>query len=451
MSEPAPAGNETGEFTVSRRHLKIASIVGGIVLLCLAGAVVIFVGLRGADQTADGTPPSPELEAPVGPTPDCEVIVSSGDVEISIGLPVALTAKGITFSLEPIAPEVETWSYPAERSDVALWLCGTVVNYVVGLEPTAENEALLTSLVTGDPIELQFANGTGLRFSFGERRTAPAGDESVMAQRSPQLTLVLAADETWEVATAAYLAEEGPIDPAVPEGAGQVGQAVVVGDVRVTVTQAYTHRADDLPPGATYYLVEFSVENMGDADLATHPFSMRLLDDLGNTYLVSRSASEAGRNGPLSGEIAPGASAQATAGYLVPQRLPGSSLRWVFTPRPGLETAGIVIPHKGEEGPDAEAQAEVIIDDAFLSDDGGTLIILGQVRNQGAHPLTVESTAIVLTSDDGTGELISTTPRLPWLVEAGQTQLIELQYRRPDTSVAILELLAHSFEIGGLR
>ncbi len=448
MSEPAPSGNDTGEFTVSRRHLRPASIVGGIVLLCLAGAVVVFVGLRPTDQAV---PPSAGLDPTLAPTPDCEVIVSSGDVEVNIGLPVAVTAKGTAFSLEPMVPELEAWSYPAERSDVALWLCGTVVNYVVGMEPTAENEALLSSLVAGDEIVLQFANGTGLRFSFEEHRTVAAGDENVVAQRRPRLTLVLAADETWQVATAAYVAEEGLTDPAGSEAAGQVGQAVVVGDVRVTVAQGYTHRADDLPTGTTHYLVEFSVENIGDADLAAHLFSMRLLDDLGNTYLVSRSASEAGRNGPLSGEIAPGASTQATAGYLIPDPLPGTTLTWVFSPGPGLEAVGILIPHEGGEDPYPEAQAEVTVEDAFLSDDGQTLIILGQVRNRGAHPLTVGPTAITLTSDDGAGELMSTVPPLPWLVEPGQTQMIELQYRRPDTPVAILELLAHSFEIGGLR
>ncbi len=451
MSEPVPTANETDEFTVSRRHLRIASIVGGIVLLCLAGAVVIYVGLRGTDQRANGTPPFPDPEAPLGPTPDCEIIISSEDVEVSMGLPAALTVKGATFSVEPIAPEVEAWSYPSERSDVAFWVCGTVVNYVVGLEPTEENQALLNSLAAGDEIELQLANGTGLRFTFSERGAAPAGHESVLAQQRPQLTLVLAADETWQLARAAYVEEEGPTDPAVPEAPGQVGQAVVIGDVRVTVTQGYTHRTGDLPAGTTNYLVEFSVENVGDADLATHPFSMRLLDQLGSTYLVSRSASEAGRYGPLSGEIAPGASVQATAGYLVPDPLPGSTLTWVFSPRPGLDAAGIVIPHKSEEDPYAEAQAEVTVDDAFLVDDGRTLIIVGQVLNRGEHPLTVESTGVVLTSDDGLGELISTGPRLPWLVEPGETQMIELQYRRPDASVAILELLGHSFEIGGLR
>jgi hypothetical protein len=46
--------------------------------------------------------------------------------------------------------------------------------------------------------------------------------------------------------------------------------------------------------------------------------------------------------------------------------------------------------------------------------------------------------------------LRSAAPQLPWIIQPGQSQIIELEYPKPDASAALLELLGHSFEIGGL-
>jgi len=41
-------------------------------------------------------------------------------------------------------------------------------------------------------------------------------------------------------------------------------------------------------------------------------------------------------------------------------------------------------------------------------------------------------------------------PPLPWTIQPGQTQVIELQYSKPDASTALLALLGYSFEVRGL-
>jgi hypothetical protein len=180
---------------------------------------------------------------------------------------------------------------------------------------------------------------------------------------------------------------------------------------------------------------------------------MRLRDELGNTYLISPSASGAGEFGPLSGEIEPGASAQATAGYLVPHPLPPGSLTWIFSPRPGTEAqARIAIPYESAiDNPPSTAQVDVTVDDAFFSSDGNTLIIVGEVRNGGADPVTVKPADITLSSSSGTGQLVMAAPSLPWSIGPGQAQVIELQYQRPAASTVLLELLGYTFEIGGLQ
>ncbi len=90
------------------------------------------------------------------------------------------------------------------------------------------------------------------------------------------------------------------------------------------------------------------------------------------------------------------------------------------------------------------------ITDAFLSQDGSTLIIEGEVRNTGGEPLTVGVGDVSLTSSAGMSDLRMAAPPLPWTIEPGQTQVIELQYAKPDASATLLSLLGYSFEIQGL-
>jgi hypothetical protein len=461
MPEPNPEAEKSPRpnSPKSRQDL-LLSIIGASVLLFAAVAIIIFLGLRGTGQGSVGTPTTTDAAEPTltsstfpSPTQRCETIINSGNVQVSVALPISATVKDTGFRVEPIVPESNAWSYPSTRSDVGLWVCGTVVNYVIGLDPTPEVEALITGLAPSDRIRLQLDNGTVLPFRFTARREVPPGQKEVLSQQQPRLTLLLARDDVWQVAVADYAAEEESSDAPALEPSAQLGQSVDVGDVRIAVSRGHARQDESLPPGTMYYLVEFSVENVGDAPLLTGSFSMRLRDELGNTYLVSPSASEAGEFGPLSGEIEPGASVQATAGYLVPQPLPAGSVTWIFSPRPGTEAqARIGIPYEETAGsPSSTAQVDVTLNDAFLSSNGNTLIIVGEVRNGGAQPLTVETADITLSSSSGTGELIMTAPSLPWSIEPGQAQVIELQYQRPAASAVLLELLGYSFEIDGLQ
>jgi hypothetical protein len=201
-----------------------------------------------------------------------------------------------------------------------------------------------------------------------------------------------------------------------------------------------------------YFLVEFSVENVGSLAIDADVFDMQLRDSVENGYLLSPEGPSGERTMPT-GRIEPGTSVQGTARYLVPETLAGPLLVWVFSPKPGSELrAKINIPYEPVEGePILEARAEVAITDAFLSSDGDTLIIEGEIRNVGSHSLTADIDNISLTSLAGIGELRMGAPELPWTIEAGQTQIVELQYVKPDAPAALLSLLGYSFEIQGLQ
>ena len=453
--ESPPAGRPQNRRTL------IVAIVGGALLLLTAVVLIIYLVFR-KDQVPPGMPLevvklAPTVTVSPVPTPilSCETIISSGDVQMAVSLPISLAVGDESFPVVavilPAAPFPPTQGGAEEKT--AAWVCGTVVNYVVGLESTPENEALLVGLRPGDEIGLRLSNGVELGFRFTERREVAADEASVFEQSRPRLTLVLEQETgTWQIATADYIAETEPVQP--PSGTlAQPGQVVDVGDVRMTVIRGHAEPGrPDILPGTMYYLVEFSVENVGTKPLNADTFAMQLQDGMGNRYLLSPDVSITGEYGPLSGEIGPGVTVQGTAGYLVPDTLAGPTLIWTFSPWPGSEVrASVGLPYQAEvEEPTVAAQAEVNITDAFLSQDGSTLIIEGEVRNTGGEPLTVGVGDVSLTSSAGMSDLRMAAPPLPWTIEPGQTQVIELQYAKPDASATLLSLLGYSFEIRGL-
>ncbi len=467
MSEPAPApaAGESSPANPPRRGLLlIIPVVGGIFLLLVAVVLVIFLGLRSTffrDETNPGmpleviklTPTIPTVPTSPLPLPSCETIISSGDMQVAVPLPISLTVSNESLPVVAIVSGEEGWTYPSGYPGSAAWVCGTVVNYIVGLEPTPENEALLVDLRPGDEIKMRLSNGVELFFRFVERREVAANEASVFEQIRPRLTLILEREDgTWQIATADYVAETEPVQPP-SETLVQPGQPVRVGDAQVTVIRGHAeHSGPDLLPGTMVYLVEFSVENVGTVPLDATAFNMQLQDGVGNGYLLSPAASAAGEHGPLSGEIGPGTTVQGTAGYLVPEALAGPMLIWTFNPQSGSELrASVSIPYETGAEPAPPGQAEVTITDAFLSSDGDVLIIEGEVRNTGGRPLTVELSDVSLTSSAGISALRSAAPPLPWTFQPGQTQVIELQYARPEASAALLALLGYSFEIQGLQ
>jgi hypothetical protein len=404
------------------------------------------------------TPPAAPPATPVSPLSHpqeaCEMIIGSDDVQMAVSLPVSLTVGGKPLSVVAIVSDEQGWTYPSAYSGAAAWVCGTVVNYVVGLEPTPESEALLVDLRPGDEIKMHLSNGAVLFFRFVEQRETEANEARVFEQVQPLLTLILEKEGgTWQVATADYVSETEPVQPATGTLA-EPGHPVRVGDAQVTVIEGHVERTGpDLASGTMYYLVEFSVENVGDAPLDTATFNMQLQDDVGSVYLLSSEASAIGDYGPLSGEIGVGVTMQGTAGYVVPETLVGPTLIWTFTPRPGSELrASVSIPYEADTGPSLSGYAEVTIDEdsTFISTNGNRLVVGGEIENTGDGPITVDPSDITLTSSAGMSALSSAAPPLSWTIQPGQTQVFELQFEKPDASTALLTLAGYSFEIRGI-
>ena len=449
-----------------RRWLALIPIIGGVLLLLVAAIVVIVLVVRslfpgGEDIPGTELPVTKVAVTPTSPSPTvapplagCQTVISSDDVRISASSPITLSVGDVSFPVEVIVPSETGWTYPADSSGVAAWVCGTVVNYILELELSSDNEALLASLRPGDQVMLHLSNDVVLVFQFSERREGVAADDArVFEQLQPRLTLLLREQAgTWKVTSANYVALTGAAPPSSPSLLPQPGAAARAGDVEITVLKGHTMRGVGLSAGMMYYLVEFSIKNASTAPLSAETLDMQLQDGVGNVYLLSPAASSFGENGLLSGQIAAGMTTQGTAGYVVPETLSGPTLVWTLSSGPGSETrASIGIPYDGEAVPVDPAEARVYLYEAFLSADGNSLIVEIDVENVGGTSLTVEASDIVLSSSAGMSRLMYNAPELPWTIEPGQTREVELIFEKPNASSAVLMLLGHSFEIAGLQ
>jgi hypothetical protein len=449
---PVPAEESEGPASpvialLTRLPARWVALALLVVIVAVIGAVVLLVRGGGDEDQATPTPSLSPLTVD-----ECETIISSQYVQVAVSLPITLSLGGELMPILPVALGEEGWSYPAEYSGNAAWVCGTVVNYVVGLESTTDNESLLDALSAGDLIELTLANGAGFLFRYDDyREELDADDPSIFEQSQPGITLVLETEGgLLRVLRADYETSAEPLAPI--EAGDSVGPetAVRVGDVRVTVLSGRELRGvAGLLPGTMYYVVELHVENLGQTPVETGLFNMLLQDSAGSSYLLSPPASIAGDSGPFEGAIAAGSSEEGTAGYLVPETLQGPELLWMFSPRPNSsEAAWFRIPYEPE--PAAPGSVAVMISDAFLSSGGDQLVIVGEIRNTTSSSLTVLATDVRLSSSAGMGNLRMAAPLLPWTVAAGQTKVIELQYDTPAATSALLSILGFSFEIGGL-
>lgn len=446
---PPPSGRG------GRRSLLIPLVVALAVLLCLVVVVLVFVlGLRPLlfPTRVEGIPleivrvtPGATPQPGAVPLPIAEV----GGEAVTLPVPIALEIGGRTFPVQASAADSGAWLAPASAPGAAIWVEGTVVNYVLGLEATVEQSALVEQLAAGDPIYLRLSNGARVTFRVARTERVRADDTSIFSQHSSSLTLVLLGGDTEERTTVfadVERVEEPTPDPAAVTIAA--GQPTQVGAVLITVERGHAEPASaGAPPGTMVYLVEFALQNTGAAPLDARAFVMELVDGLGNRYLPSSSAAMQGDYGPLLRALNPGESVSGTAGYVVPELLSGPSLTWIFSPDAQVR-AYFALPY--EQPAVTLAQADVDVYDAFLDEDEGTLHILADIYNDGDAPLEVTAADILLSSRAGAGTLRSTAPPLPWTIPARGSQEVELVFGQPDASSAVVTILGFAFEITGL-
>ena len=150
--------------------------------------------------TATSTPtPTPTATATPAPTqtptplPPEEVPVKDQPVQLEEGavVPVSLEIAGRYFPVVPTGLRDGHWAYVTEPDQVS-WLAGSVVNILLGLPYTEENEILLAStLALSDTLILRNSVAGVNQYRVVERRYVDVYANEVFSQRWAGLTLVL--------------------------------------------------------------------------------------------------------------------------------------------------------------------------------------------------------------------------------------------------------------------
>ena len=418
-------------------------LITGIIIVAAAGIGVLRQNWPG-DESQSGVEPLvvdklPTFNSPPQIPSGIQVLLENGNPLPAVA-PTTVEFGVINYPVLAVPPDEGRWPVPEEEDEVALWVYGTVVNYVLGFPYSAATEAQLSSLTSSDRITLTLNNGTLLLFGSPEVERYEANIATPLAQTQPGLTMVLLGGQVEDrlIVKARYLPEESP----------DTGGAQQVGDLEINVLESGVVGQQE-GGGLRYFVVEYRLYNRSTTEIDPALFELILEDGEGQRYAVSPEASQEGEYGLLEYPMPPDSTIEGSAGYLVPRDL-APPLTWIFRPDPAVsEAARFSLPYSPPlAGP---PQPQVTLSEAIVDRARDVIVLSGSVRNVGESVLSVTLEEVNLTSSEGAAQLRTSTPLLPWSVEPGGEQLFELQFSRPgEADTVLLDVLGFTFEIEGL-
>lgn len=405
--------------------------------------VLLVVALTQINPPPPAVTPTPTTECRVncGPGPQIEPVTPKvlqlRDRQIFIA-PVNIDSKG-------------NWAHTSD-SDKAEWVYGTLINYVVGLAATQDNNDMLEALSEADAIELGLSNGSSLKFRYAGRQFVSPTSTDVFAQQRPGLTLVLIGENSDQrlVVNADYVSDF-EVGQAVPSTVAQINTPIELGGVRVTVLSGrLVYNAPGLPVGSAFYLVDFTAENVGSDALAVDDFFVELQDYASVKYPVSADASALGPNPAPKGQLLPGIAATFTAGFQVPTNVTGPVLVWNFKPSASFKAqASVAVPLIGPTPtPDPRSQVTVQVTQAYFSLDQSEMIIVGGVGNASTAAITLNPSDVSLSTPDGVfAALNSSEPLLPTTLQPGQNQTFTWRFSRLPSTSSVFRVFQIQFQL----
>lgn len=449
MSQPLPISG-----AATQRRLILVGVVGGLVflaLVCVALGITVFTRSRSTPVAGQVTPALTQ-----GPSTPVLLAGSTGSVPLTLTAPSVIEIKSRKFEVIPV--EVAKGAWPFQRGtlgdDKAVWVFGTLINYIIGLEASPGNTTLLQDLTEVDVIKMTTYSGRAVSFRYSGRQWVTVDKTDVFRQMRPGLTLVLLGETGNDrlVVSASYLVE-GEATP-VGSALAKVGALVDVAGARVSaISGRLIKDVAGLPVGNAYYQVDFSVTATGPGVLDASLFQMELSDVSGKRYALSVPASQAGSYGLPGGQLLPNITLTATAGFVVPDDLPGANVIWIFSPRVGdaaparfqLAVAGPL------PTPDPRSLVAVQVTGARYSNDTAEIIVSGGVGNTSKEPVTVSLSDVSLQAGSSLVQVTVTEPSLPWVLQPGQNLAFTVRFARPPAGTALFRMLQSSFELSGLQ
>ena len=434
----------------SRPRRRVTPPTWAILLIVLGAFTIIGVGVSGVLSLQRNRPTGgadavsvtklttflspPEIPAEL-------TVLQEDNTLLETIVPTQLSVAGTSFPVVAVLPEQGRWPLPTEQQELAMWMYGTVINYVVGLPYASTTESLLSGLSTADRITLTLKNGTQLAFGSPQAKRVDSGDTAPMSQDRPGLTLmVLGGDQPARlIVSARYLPEA--VLPAAEKNADGL-------TVRVVSSGLVENASPDSADSWTF-VVEYQITNTLASAVDPTYFDMVLEDAAGQRYVLNEPATVLGDAGRLTAPVGAGDSVRGSAGYVIPRTI-SAPLVWRFRADPtSADQASMVLdfepPKPGPAEPDVE------LHEVFLDADRDVIVISGTVYNDGESDLRVATEAVEVTSGSGRSNLEISTPLLPWTIPPDDYRDFELQFTVPESGDSVLlNVLGFTFEIEGL-
>ncbi|HUM70519.1 MAG TPA: hypothetical protein PLK31_16930, partial [Chloroflexota bacterium] len=389
--------------------------------------------------TAAPTPPLPEI---TGVEDSLQTIGSLGGA-LTIGRPSAIelhygrTEETIALAIDPSKPTPKgelRYNEATMLSDnpVAVWLFGTVLNYAIGIP-----DSMVRNLAPGDRLTLSTDTGVSLHFvvaETGQGANYEAG--RLLSQNRLGLTLFAlpaVAEDDVAFAFANY-------DVASEEGQRQVvyevGDTVALGaggELQVTAVQ-YSHTED----GSIRIGVEGALHNLSDS----HSVLLSLTSSHEQTTAVP---------------LIPAANGLWQASYTLPDSVTGlpysagatplshselalNAVNWpaLFAEFRTLPDGNLVVVQLGE-APRLTEQLSVEITGAWWDGERGQAMMAIAIHNpgQGAVYIGPEFIQIPTEGGDADEKTWQVTPRLPILINPGETRGITATFLPLSASVRL--------------
>jgi hypothetical protein len=426
-------------------------MVGGLVFVALFAMLILF----GDDETPAA--PTPSGGTPVAAPSDDVVVVGVGAgraISLTVDAPASLALDSQMYALQPQVIETTgEWTALPAQEGVGTWVYGTVINYVIGLPDTPENRAALDQLTTEDTLVLTTRGGETYNFTFNSRDVVGQNNRDIFGQTRPGITVVLLGpreDDNGQrlVVTGRYAAAAAPEDDG-GRGVVELGETAALNGLEITVTgSTFQFDRPEAPAGFDFFLVDFEIANRGSTAVDVTTLRAYLTDTFGNQYALNPLASQLGNYPPLNGILSPGQTTVATAGYQIPAGLNAAQLSWVVVQSDTGEQIQVRIPFGGGG---AAVDAAVTLQQAEVSMDGASLLLFGQLTNNGMEQLVVTEEDVALGGNGTVYLILSTNPGFPWVVDPGQTINYSVAFQRPQTASAIFSVLGREFELTGLQ
>ncbi len=452
-----------------QENSKLDSLMSGrmpiviLIVLILLSLVSIFVLgyylLRSSDGETTTTPgeptpfPSGGSSGTGGDGPIVVAISESETISVTLDVPVNLVLGNQTFDVQTqtINPD-GTWSPGLPDDKTAGWVYGTVVNYIMGLSSSSDNQALLESLTPGSQITLLLTSGAKYLFEFQSRNLVASTDRTIFIQNIPGITLVLleAGGDERLVVNGRFLVNETAASSG-QSGSVEIGEPAQIQDLQIVVTGVtYMPNNPQTPPGYAFFLVDAQILNGGETAVDVNNLQLLLIDEIGNQYALNPVASQQGVNAPLTGGfLNAGQSQVVSIGYQIPAGLTSASLQWVVIDRSTGARIQVNIPFSGEN---SGQQAVITLQSVEISQDMANMNLSGQIINQGDQPLIISEDDVSLRTPDGASYLkLAANPPFPWTVPLGQTLLYTVTFQRPNADTAVFNVLNQPFQLSNLR